>query len=59
MNTIDIIISILIGICILLPLVIKGIKVLRNMENKKQWNLLINLISKFCIEAEELFSIGA
>ena len=59
MSTLDIILSILIGICIIIPILIRLIKVLNESASKKEWKTIIELISKFCSEAEGLFDVGS
>lgn len=57
-NIVQIIVSILSGLAVTIPLVIKLIEFVRKSIQEKNWTSLVSLITKFMEEAELLFSSG-
>ena len=56
---IQIAISILSGIAVAIPLIIKLVEVVRNSVKEKNWNLLIKMTMDYMTEAEKNFASGA
>ena len=55
----QIIISILSGLAVTIPLVIKLVEYVKKAIQEKNWNKLLNLVMKLMAEAEEKFDNGA
>lgn len=58
MDWLNIILSILSGLAVTIPLVVKLISVVREAVQAKNWTALVNLVTKFMQEAEPLFQSG-
>lgn len=58
MDWLDIILSILSGLAVTIPLVVKLISVVKEAVQEKNWTALVNLVTKFMQEAEPLFQTG-
>ena len=56
---IQIVISILSGIAVAIPLVIKLIEVVKNATKEKNWNLLLKMTMDYMTEAEKNIASGA
>ena len=56
---IQIAISILSGIAVAIPLIIKLVEVVRNSVKEKNWNLLIKMTMDYMTEAEKNIASGA
>lgn len=56
---INIIISILSGLAVCIPLVIKLIEYVRKLWQEKNWAPIMQLVLKFMTEAEGLYATGA
>lgn len=57
-NWVNIIVSILSGLCVCIPLVYKLITTVSKCVREKNWNDLLNLVMKFMSEAETMFQTG-
>ncbi len=57
-NWVNIVVSILSGLCVCVPLVVKLVSVVEQCVREKNWNELVSLIIQFMNEAESLFSSG-
>ena len=58
-ETINLIISILSGIAVCIPLVLKLVETVRKLWQEKNWAPVMQLVLKFMAEAEELYKVGA
>jgi hypothetical protein len=58
-ETVNLIVSILSGIAVCIPLVIKLIEYVRKLWKEKNWAPMMQLVLKFMTEAEELYETGA
>ena len=56
---IQIVISILTGVSILIPLIIKLVNVVKQASLEKNWNLLIKMAMDYMVEAEKNIATGA
>ena len=56
---IQIVISILSGIAVAIPLIIKLVEVVRNSVKEKNWNLLMKMTMDYMTEAEKNIASGA
>ena len=56
---IQIVISILTGVSILTPLIIKLVNVVKQASLEKNWNLLIKMAMDYMVEAEKNIATGA
>lgn len=59
MNVWEVIVSILTGLSICIPLVIKLVQVTREAVQKGKWSQLIKMIAEYMTEAEKNFETGA
>ena len=56
---VNVIISVLSGLAVCIPLVIKLAQFIRNNAKEKNWSSLMQLVLKFMTEAEVLYATGA
>lgn len=56
---VNVIISVLSGLAVCIPLVVKLVQFIRNNVKEKNWSSLMQLVLKFMTEAEVLYSTGA
>lgn len=54
----DIVISILSGLAVCIPLVIKLVQIIANYIKEKNWNALVKLVLQFMVEAETKYNKG-
>lgn len=59
MNTMQVILSIVSGLAVCIPLVVKLIEYVTNNVRAKNYPALIELVTKYMAEAETLFKTGA
>lgn len=55
----QLIISILSGLAVAIPLVIKLVNVVKTLMREKNWNLLMKMTMDFMVDAEKQYSSGA
>lgn len=55
----ELVLSILSGIAVCIPLVIKLINTVKEVVKEKNWNELVSVAFDYMRQAEELFDIGA
>lgn len=58
-NVVNIIISILSGICACIPLVVQLVKYVKQSVQEKNWKQLLTLVTNLMEEAEKKFATGA
>lgn len=58
-NVVNIIVSVLSGICACIPLVVQLVKYVKQAVQEKNWNQLLKLVTNLMEEAEKKFSTGA
>ena len=56
---VDIIVSILSGLAVTIPLVVKLVQVVQKAVQEKNWQVLLQMVTKFMAEAEIKFATGA
>lgn len=56
---VEIVISILSGLAVTIPLVVKLVQVVQKAVQEKNWQALLQLVTKFMAEAEVKFATGA
>ena len=56
---IQIVISILTGVSILIPLIVKLVNVVKEASLEKNWNLLMKMAMEYMVEAEKNIATGA
>ena len=59
MEYLELVISILSGIAVCIPLVIKLVSTVKEVVKEKNWNELVSMAFDYMGEAEELFETGA
>ncbi len=59
MEYLELVISILSGIAVCIPLVIKLVSTVKEVVKEKNWNELVSMAFDYMSEAEELFDTGA
>lgn len=57
-NWVNIVVSILSGLCVCVPLVVKLVSVVEQCVREKNWNELLNMVMTFMTEAESMFQTG-
>ena len=58
MDWLNVILSILSGLAVTIPLVVKLVQTVKASVQEKNWTALVNLVTKFMEEAEPLFQSG-
>ena len=59
MEYLELVISILSGIAVCIPLVIKLVSTVKEVVKEKNWNELVSMAFDYMGQAEELFDTGA
>lgn len=57
--TLDLIVSVISGLAVTIPLVIKLVEYVNKATREKNWSSLLQLVMSFMEQAEEQFNVGA